>query len=219
VFGCPELDAYGPFRHDPLCLPPEPLPEFVEPPIEPRIFVYLGPELPRIETFLQSLAELDVPLEVYLRGEIAPLGRFLALRGHQVYGEPPPLADVLPRVSHVICGAGAFTCHAALAAGRPVLALPSHGESTLNAAALEKLGVAKRLEPQSDASDIRAGVTGFLRDHALLRKARFWAKVLATRPQPDGLSAAVNAVRLCLEQPYVAVLDEAARPIAVGVTS
>jgi len=219
VFGCPELDAYGPFRHDPLCLPPEPLPEFVEPPIEPRIFVYLGPEFPRIETLLQSLAELDVPLEVYLRGEIAPLGRFLALRGHQVYGEPPPLADVLPRVSHVICGGGAFTCHAALAAGRPVLSLPLHGESGLNAAALENLGVGKRLAPISDASEIRAGLIGFLRDHELLRKARHWAKVLASRPQPDGLIAAVNAVRLCLEEPRVAAPDQAATPAAIDVTS
>ena len=218
VFGCPELDAYRPFRHDPLCLPPEPLPAFVEPPIEPRIFVYLGPEFPRIETLLQNLAELDVPLEIYLRGDIAPLGRFLALRGHQVYGEPPPLADVLPRVSHVICGAGAFTCHAALAAGRPVLALPLHGESGLNAAALEKLGVAKRLEPLIDAREIRAGIIGLLRDHDLLRKARLWAKVLAARPQPDGLVAAVDAVRHCIEGPRAASPNQDLRPVADAIT-
>lgn len=198
VFGCPELDVYAPFRREPLYLPPEPLPEFVAPPVEPRLFVYLGPEVPRIDQLLQVLTELDMPLEAYLRGEAAPLGQFLTLRGHRVHDSPPALADVLPNASHVISAGGVFTCHAALAAGRPMLGFPLHGEAALNISALERLGTGRRLEPWSDEKALRNTLLGFVRDHTLLRQARHWAKILGARRQPDGLSAAAGAIRQSL---------------------
>src|SRR6185369_1370140 len=117
-------------------LPPERLPVFAEPPVSPRLFAYLGQDIAGLDRLLQVLVDLDVPLEVYLRGDLSALARFLVLRGHRVYDTPPALADVLPAVSHVIAGAGAFTCHAALAAGRPLLALPQHDEAERNTIAL-----------------------------------------------------------------------------------
>ncbi|HXL98966.1 MAG TPA: hypothetical protein VN932_03475 [Rhizomicrobium sp.] len=198
VFGCPELDVYAPFRREPLCLPPEPLPEFIAAPVEPRLFVYLGPDVPGIDQLLQVLTELNIPLEAYLRGEAAPLGQFLTLRGHRVHDTPPALADVLPNVSHVLSAGGVFTCHAALAAGRPLLGLPQHGEALLNITALEKLGSGRRLEPWSDEKALRNALLAFLRDHTLLRQAQHWAKVLGARHQPDGLQAAAGAIRQCL---------------------
>ena len=210
VFGCPELDPYAPFRREPLCLPPEALPQFSEPPVEPRIFVYLGPEMPKLDQLLQVLTELGVPLEVYLRGEVSALGRFLALRGHVVHDRPPAFAEVLPKVSHVISAGGAFTAHAALAAGRPMLALPLHGEAELNISALERLGAGKRLSPWKDERALRSALLAFLRDHALLRAARHWAKVLAQRSQPDGVKEAGRAIAQCLDAPR-AVTPLAAR--------
>ena len=199
VFGCPELDPYAPFRREPLHLPPEPLPEFIEPPVQPRLFVYLGADVPNIERLLQALIELGVPLSVYLRGELGPLSKFLVLRGHDVYEAPPALADVLPNASHVISAGGAFTCQAALSAGRPMLGVPLHGEAELNVAALERLGVAYRLDPASSEGAMRNAVTLFLRDHKLLPKARHWANVLALRGQLSGADEAVRAIRECLD--------------------
>ncbi len=198
VFGCQELDAYAPFRNEPVCLPPEPLPVFVEPPVEPRLFVYLGPEVPNIDRLIQVLAALDIPLEVYLRGELTALSRFLSLRGHVVHEKPPSLAETLPKVSHVIAGGGAFTCHAALTAGRPLLSLPLHGEAELNTTAMQRLGVARRLDPWHGESGLRAAILEFVRDHKLLRQSRIWAQTPALRSQRDGGQATVDAIRWCL---------------------
>jgi UDP:flavonoid glycosyltransferase YjiC (YdhE family) len=209
VFGCPELDAYAPFRREAVCLPPEILPEFVEAPVEPRLFVYLGMDLPNLDGFVQILTELGVPLSVYLRGGAGPLAKFLSLRGHGVYESPPPLADVLPNASHVVSAGGAFTCQAALAAGRPMLGVPLHGEAELNVAALERMGVGRRLDPSSSEGKIRETVTSFLRDHRLLQQARHWAKVLALRVQPSGADAAAAAIRQCLNL----VESDAANPL------
>lgn len=214
VFGCPELDAYAPFRNEPVCLPPEPLPAFAEPPVEPRLFAYLGPEVPNIDRLMQVLAALDVPLEVYLRGELTALSRFLALRGHTVHQKPPSIADALPKASHIIAGGGAFTCHAALAAGRPLLSLPLHNEAELNTTAMQRLGVARRLDPWHGESGLRAAILEFLRDHKLLRQSRIWAQTLALRSQRDGGQAAVDAIRWCLASR--AADDGAMRPAAPG---
>jgi UDP:flavonoid glycosyltransferase YjiC (YdhE family) len=195
VFGCRELDPYAPLRIEPMHLPPEALPAFTEPPVAPRLFAYLGIEVPNLERLVQVLVELDIPLSVYLRGELGALARFLELRGHEVHAAPPPLSEVLPAVSHVIAGAGAFTCHAVLAAGRPLLALPQHGEADLNVIALDRLGVVRRLDPYAPDAVLREEIKGFVRNHTLLRHARNWAQLLATREQPDGNEAVLRAIR------------------------
>jgi hypothetical protein len=216
VFGCPELDPYASFRRETLYLPPEPLPEFIEPPVEPRIFAYLGPEIPKIDQLLQTLTELNISIEFYLRGESAQLGRFLTLRGHRVHDTPPSLADVLPTVSHVVSAGGAFTCHAALAAGRPMLAIPLHGEAEMNISAMERLGVGHRFDRIDKSNVLRSAIIGFLRDHHLLTQARHWAKVLALRTQPDGLTATLGAIRQALAEAY---RPDSAMPIDAAVRS
>jgi UDP:flavonoid glycosyltransferase YjiC (YdhE family) len=198
VYGCPELDCYASFRREPLHLPPEPLPSFVEPPTKPRLFAYLGSEMPKIDELVQTLTELDVPVEAYLRGEIAPLGTFLRLAGHTVHDEPPSLADVLPNASHVLSAGGALTSHAALAAGRPVLALALHGEAQLNVDMLAKAGMGKELPVWTDGRALKNEIVTFLNDHAMLRSARHCAKVAEIRTQPRSVEAIENAVNLCL---------------------
>ncbi len=204
VFGCPELDPYTAFRREPVHLPPERLPGFAEPPIAPRLFAYLGPEIAGLDRLIQVLVDLNVPLETYLRGDLGALSRFLVLRGHHVHETPPVLADVLPGVSHVIAGAGAFTCHAALAAGRPLLALPQHDEAERNTLALDRLGLVRRLNVHGSEASIRDAIQTFIRDHRLLRNARNWAKTLEARTQPNGVDAFSAAVMQCLAQSSLA---------------
>jgi hypothetical protein len=201
VFGCRELDAYAAFRRETLYLPPEPLAGFVEPPIQPRLFVYLGVDIPRIEELIQALTLLDIQIEAYLRPEIAVFGRLLDLAGHTVHQQPPPLSDVLLNASHVLCESGATTCMAALAAGRPVLGLALHAEADLNLTMMCQLGVARRLDRWSDEAAIKNSLLHFIADHAIQRQARHWANILGARGGEDGAAAVARAVDACLDRP------------------
>ncbi len=201
VFGCRELDPYAAFRREPLYAPPEPLPKFVEPPVRPRLFVYLGSELPRIDELIQALTQTGIQIEAYLGGDIAPLGKFLTLAGHVVHDRPPPLADVLLSASHVLSEGGAYTSFNALAAGRPQLGLVLHAEAELNISAMERIGCGRRLAPWTDDAELQQALLAFINDHALQRQTRHWANVLAMRAAPDGLHAVEQAVARSLAAP------------------
>jgi len=195
VFGFPELDPYRSFRSEPLYLPPEPLPAFVPPPVAPRLFVYLGAEMAGLEAMVQALVEVGIPSIVYLRGDVGPLRDFLAMRGHEVHKAPPKLADVLPRVSHIISAGGSFTCHAALAAGRPHLIIPLHSESAFNLKLVEMLDAGQKLGAEADAGKIAPSIDVFVQNHRLIQSARHWAEVVAMRQQPSGAEAVQGALR------------------------
>ena len=181
VFGMQELDPYAPFRREPVCLPPENLAAFVEPPVAPRIFLYLGMDVPGIDDFIQTVVALNIPIEAYLGRDIAPLGRFLALAGHIVHESPPPFGEVMPRASHIVSESGVYTCMNAMSAGRPLLGLVPHGEAEFNISVLEKLGMGQKLEKSIDEQKLSKTLIGFIKDHALQQRARHWAKVLEAR--------------------------------------
>jgi hypothetical protein len=200
VFGLPELDPYRAFREEPILAPPEPLPGYVESPITPRLFVYVGEGVPYVETLVQALVEMDIDIVAYLRGDVGPLPHFLKHRGHKVYDTPPPLDEVLPTVSHVLSQGGAFTSQAALAAGRPHLMIALHNETELNLQHLSGLGVARRLEPGRDGRALRSKINDFVMDIPLFHQARHWGVSLQARKQMSGLAAAAFAVARCLER-------------------
>jgi hypothetical protein len=195
VFTYPELDPFRSFRQEPVYLPPEPLPAFVDPPVAPQLFVYLGDEIPGLESIVQALVESDLPVIAYLRGDVGSLADFLAMRGHEVHKSPPKLAETLPRVSHVLSAGGSFTCHAALAAGRPHLIAARHAETSLNLGFIEGLGAGKSLTHATDVRRLVEAIDAFVQDHGLLQNARHWAEVIAMRRQPSGAEALRAAVR------------------------
>lgn len=193
VFGLPELDPYRAFRNEPIHVPPEGLPAYSEP-SERRLFAYLGAELPQLELLAQVLAEMDTPVECYLRGETGSVGTFLRMRGHVVHDKPPDLKDVLSRCSHVLSQGGAFTSAAAFAAGRPQLVVPLHNEAWLNLKLLRQYGVAQTFAPNLQRSAMRSALQVFLADPGLRENARASAKRLATRTMPDGEKACAEAM-------------------------
>ncbi len=200
VFGIPELDPYAPLRREPLYLPPEGLASFIEPPVVPRIFLYLSAEMPGLDEFVQAIVQLGFSIEAYFGRDIAPLGRFLALAGHTVHEKPPVLADVLMRASHVVSESGAYTSMNTLAAGRPLLGLVPHGEGEFNISTLEKLGTGRPMKSVKDKRDIKKVLFGFIKDHALQQKARHWAKTIEMRrtQSPNGRDAVTAAIRKIL---------------------
>ena len=201
ALGMHELDSYAGFRTVPILRPLEPPPKLVPPPDGPRLFVYLGGELPGLADWVRALARTGIELECYLRDAPRALGRFLEATGATVHAEPPNLAEVLPRVSHVVCQGGAGLCQAALLAGRPVGILPLQGEAERNLVALERLGMAVRLTLGGDDEALARALSGFMSDHRLIVAALSQAAGITQRDQPDGLSAIVGRIRAYLSTP------------------
>jgi rhamnosyltransferase subunit B len=198
VFGLPELDPYRSFRQEAFAMPPGGLPAAGPLPAEPRLFAYVGSDAPNFEVLAQALSIIEVPVEAYFRGETGPIPEFLRLRGLTVHETPPPLAEVLPRVSHVLTQGGAMTSAAVFAAGRPQLVLPPHDEAEINLALLEQYRVAQRLRAEDDPAAIAAEIGAFMADHDLIERAQEIAQRIAVRPLPDGGEVAAAAVRRVL---------------------
>jgi hypothetical protein len=198
VFSFPELDAYRSWRREPLYLAPEPLPSFREPPIVPHLFVYVGSEFPDTEDLAQVLGQLPFNVSCFLRDAPKALNLFLRMRGLTVFDRPPVLAELLPKISHVLSQGGNFMCHATLAAGRPHLILPIHGESQANLDTLKGMGVARGLTLPFNGQ-LRERIVDFLTEASMLSKARTWAMLIANREQAPGLQVAIAAIRHCAD--------------------
>jgi len=198
VYALPELDPYLGARREPLCLPPEALPQWVEPPRDPHLFVYLGAEQHKLDLIVQGLASSRFSVSAYLRGGGGALGEFLKLRGHRVFDERPDLSALLPEVTHVLHAGGAFTSQAALSAGRPQLVVPMHPEAETNLLHLSRLGVASGLDMWGEAADFERRIENFLIDHNKIRQAQNVAGTIGAREQPSGLRATLKAIESLL---------------------
>jgi rhamnosyltransferase subunit B len=194
VFGVPELDPYRAYRNEPLYAPPGGMPAFVEPPVRPHLFVYLGDDMPYLDVLAKVLGEADHFVTAYFRGDVGLIPDFLERRGHTIHRTPPRLDEVLPTVSHVLSAGGLYTAVAALAAGRPQLVMPLHDETRLNYRMLEQLGVAHQLAPSGDPQAVAGALASFLFDHTLAPETRHWAKVIAARPHA-GIADVISAIR------------------------
>ena len=149
VFGLPELDAYAAFRQEPVLGSYHPAAPVAPPAAVPRVFYYGQSENRFMPEIVKAIVETGLPVSCFARGPESTSARFLELLGAELFREPPDLARVLPSASLVVSHAGTGISHAALAAGRPQLLIPDHGESLINASRLKLLGVAEIFEPYS----------------------------------------------------------------------
>lgn len=189
VMGLPEIDPYLSVRREQLYLPFEPLPDHVPVPRNPSFFVYLGGDEPNGDVIFQAISDLAVEASFYLRGENPMIARFLERRGHVVYRDPPRLADVLPRATHLISGGGAQMTQAAMAAGRPHIIFPSHEESWFNARQVNRLEVGRTLERSLQRHDLHSRLREILADKMLHACAAALATTIKARQgkQADNL--------------------------------
>ena len=192
----PELDPYAGVRREPVVGPLEPLPAPAPFPKEPGLHAYCAAEFRAIEDVTLCLADLDAAVQVYIHGSAGPRARSLEGCGITVHKTPPPLTEVLPKVSAVLSHANLGTAHAALAAGRPQLVLPRHLEQNLTAQALESLGVAVRLCEGVNRESLRKALKRVLNEPKFRDRATAWANTLRERDSIDALSKTVAG---CLE--------------------
>jgi UDP:flavonoid glycosyltransferase YjiC (YdhE family) len=103
-----------------------------------------------------------------------------------------PFSKIFPRASVVVHSAGIGTCGQALAAGRPLLAMPFGFDQPDNAARLERLGVARVISPRKYAARRVAAELDRLRsDPAYASRA---AEVARLVREEDGIRSACDAI-------------------------
>lgn len=184
VVGLPELDPYRSFRREGIMAPPGGFPAIG--PAEPiRLFAYLGAELPQLESRVQSLCDLPIPVELYIRGANPMLLEFIRLREKTPHATPASMGEVLGRCTHVLSQGGAMMASMALAAGRPHLMLPLHDETRLNASLVTRFAAGIEADAHADAAQFIAVLRRFLADQDLEERARNAGSLLAARPLPD----------------------------------
>ncbi|MDB5335940.1 MAG: hypothetical protein JWN70_1559 [Planctomycetaceae bacterium] len=188
VTALPEIDPYDGFRTEPVIGPLERLDPPCGPPETPSYFAYLDAAVPGVGAILAGLAQSGIPGQAYLRN-LPPSQRDSLIRpGLEILHRPPPLTEVLPRVSAIVHHASGGTSQHALAIGRPQLVFPSQLEQVINAQMIHKLGVGnyilKIVQPEVIAQEFRHLISesGFA--------DRAWARAceLQERSSCNGLS-------------------------------
>ena len=149
-----ELDHYPLMRRDTVIGPPlSDLLEPAEPPTEPRWFAYLKLGFLATNKILESLCDVKFPGEVYINGLLPEFEARLAHNNIVVHRDPPPMSQILPRVSVILHHGGNGVACAALSAGRPQLLVPMYQETELTGERLRRMGVGRILTP----TDVQSG--------------------------------------------------------------
>ncbi len=167
----PLLDPYRELRPEPAAGPVRGARAPLPPAPAARVFAYLADEYPALDTVLDALEALHVPVDVYVRGDTSAARA--ALSGRRLNRLPMPfdLDAALARASLVVHHGAIGIAQDALAAGRPQLALPFHLENTLTAMSLLRAGVALGVGHRESAA-LPAMLQHALDDGELARRAR-----------------------------------------------
>jgi rhamnosyltransferase subunit B len=190
-----ELDPYR-VRQDPELGPLERMPEPSMPPYQNALFAYLGGDYVGLDSLVQALSLLKMPVHAFLRDDAAVHAPFLASRGARIFREAPPLAEIVPQVSWVLSTGGHTTTHAALMGGRAQILLPIHLETRMTTDRLTDLGVGKLLERRREPYETAAAIAEIMADPAMPAAASKIAENIARRQLRPALDRLTDA---CLE--------------------
>ncbi|MBI1213399.1 MAG: hypothetical protein GC190_18200 [Alphaproteobacteria bacterium] len=146
VYSFPNLDPYRAIRSEPAMGPIETMPPLTALPQRRNLFVYSAGDYALIDELSAVMMELGPKASAYFRGTLGVRAAVLKSRGVTVFSAAPALADILPTASAVFSHAGSGFASAALAAGRPQILNPRHGEAHMTAKLLEDMGVAISIE-------------------------------------------------------------------------
>ncbi|MFM9863059.1 MAG: glycosyltransferase [Micropepsaceae bacterium] len=147
VFAFPALDPYRGRRLEAVLGPVEPMPALRPLHATRKLFAYSAADAAMIEPMTLAFMTLGPRASVYLRGSLGARAAVLRSRGVTVHETAPSLAVVLPEMSAVFSHGGSGFTHAALAAGRPHIVYPRHGEAYYTARALVEMGAGIVLNP------------------------------------------------------------------------
>lgn len=198
VFAFPALDHYRDIRREAQLGPVEPMPPLTPLPAKRKLFAYSAADAAVIEPMTHALMTLGPQADVYLRGSLGARAAVMRSRGVIVHDKAPSLSSVLPEASAVFSHGGSGFTHAALAAGRPHIIYPRHGEAHYTARMVEGLGagiVVNPFEPKRFAEAVaRANDDRALRDAALNAGEAAQAFLRDARPVETAMAALRSAV-------------------------
>lgn len=141
VYSFPDLDPYRAERSEPVLGPIEAMPPLTPVPQKRNLFVYSAADYALIDELTAVMMELGPKASTYFRGSLGARAAVLKSRGVTLFSTPPALSDMLPTASAVFSHAGSGFASAAVAAGRPQILNPRHGEAAMTAKLLEQAGV------------------------------------------------------------------------------
>jgi len=188
----PELDPYAEQRNEPILDPLDPLPRYRPAPNDRSVFAYIGVEHSDLYEIADGLAAADARVTCHVRGDPGTIGASLAKRGVTVLTDPADLTEMLPASDVVVGYASAGISQAALAAGRPQLALPYDLEKEGTASALDRLGVVLTLGVGLTAEQVSAAIDTLLADGRYANHAAVCAQSILTREPADALETIVT---------------------------
>lgn len=193
VFAFPALDHYRGVRREAALGPVEPMPSLTPLPAKRKLFAYSAADAAMIEPMTLALMTLGSQASAYLRGSLGARAAVLRSRGVTVHDAAPSLAAVLPEASAVFSHGGSGFTHAALAAGRPHIVYPRHGEAHYTARALVAISAGILLnpfDPKRFAEAVaRANDDGAMREAALKAGEAAQAFLREARPVEVALTA------------------------------
>jgi hypothetical protein len=147
VYSFPQLDPYRDMRRDAQLGPIEAMPPLTPVPQKRNLFIYSAGDYVLIDELTAVMMELGPKASAYFRGSLGARSAILQSRGVTMFSVAPSLNEILPIASTVFSHAGSGLASAALAAGRPQILNPRHGEADMTAKLLEELGIAIVLNP------------------------------------------------------------------------
>jgi len=193
VMTVPELDPYCDCRSEGVLGRPEPLPRYTPRAPGRSVYAYLGVEHPDIYDIVSGLCAADIGLICHIRGDQGVMAASLEATGATMLAEPADLAEVLPTCAAVVSYASTGLAHAALAAGRPQLALPYDLEKEAMAASLDGLGVSRTVASGAGAKAVSEAIEAIVTDNRYTDHAAVCAQSLLARPPSTALLAIVEA--------------------------
>ncbi|WP_270938425.1 hypothetical protein [Falsiroseomonas oryzae] len=153
--------------------------------------------LPLVEA-LALLAERGVPVAAFLPGLARPEAARLVAAGIALHEKPVPPAAIAARAALLVTLGGLGLLSAALAAGLPMVLLPTDVEKRLNAAAAARLGVADvpEMTGETTAAALADRLQAALGDGAMTARARALAPDFTGRLADSAGIVAAHATAL-----------------------
>lgn len=191
-----ELDPYASIRREPAVGPYRLLPAPSTSADGDGFFAYMDAHYPGLETGLAALAGSGKRGTAYIRSGDAAQKERLRSAGIDVYNEPAPLAEELPKRAVVLHHASLGVAEATLAARRPSLTFPRHLEQRLTGDALVRLGVGRSLTGKLSVDDVLREYRELTEDSQAANRAKSISRKIAENHHPQKVLAAI--VEECL---------------------
>lgn len=191
------LDPYEAWRREPVVAFLDGLPDQVPPPPSPRVYAYMGAEIPGVVQVVEGIIESGLPADIYVRAASpAQLDRWE--RPHvRLHRSPPDQWDMLAKCSVAVHYGGLATVGAIIATGRPQIAiLVGHLERLLNSQLGIRNGLGIALRKGFTTRTVSTALRKLHDEPEWMQRAQAQAGAISADERSHGLTRVIEG---CLE--------------------